>query len=211
MLTAAYMRYALRCSLSSELLSDEDGHKVLKVSGANVYKRFKHEAGKHAIQSRPPTEHNGRVHTSMVSVAVLPLPPDNAVTPIPEADLEESFQTGKQKAGGQNVNKVNSAVRLKHIPTGISVFINGRDQTANRKQAKKIIAAKVHELTVANNQATYNDSRKAQLGGGTRGDKIRTYNFINTRAVDHRTGLKTRNVDAVLLKGQFDLLLGDKV
>jgi protein subunit release factor A len=98
------------------------------------------------VQRVPPTERSGRWQTSMISVAVLPLPPENKEQPLREQDLEIITQTGKQKAGGQNVNKVASAVRMKHKPTGLCVMINGRDQGQNRKEALRILTARVSAL-----------------------------------------------------------------
>jgi peptide chain release factor 1 len=136
----------------------------------------------------------------------LPLPPDNAFKPIPQNELEVITQCGKQGAGGQNVNKVASAVRMKHIPTGISVFINGRDQHRNRKDALKIITTKVNDYIQNKEQSVYSRMRR-ELMDGSRGNKIRTYNLLEHRITDHRTNRKVSNVDAILKKGQFELLL----
>jgi len=143
----------------------------------------------------------------MVSVAVLPLPPENIIKPLPEKELDIKFQTGKQHAGGMNVNKVNSACRMKHIPTGLSVFINGRDQGANKKEALRVLTARVNELRRNKEYAEYSDLRKSQHDGGGRGNKIRTYNYLENRAVDHRFGIKVKNVAAIIKKGQFELLI----
>lgn len=203
----AYVKYGTRQGLRFELLLLDDGHTMAKLVGQNAGRIFSRESGKHTVQRVPPTERGGRWQTSMVSVMVLPIPPVNTQRPLPACELEEKFQTGKQGAGGQNVNKVASAVRLLHKPTGLSVFINGRDQGSNRKEALRLLTARVNDLRNNACNEAYCENRREQWGGGGRGDKIRTYNFIKHRAVDHRSGVKTGNVDAVIGKGQFELLL----
>lgn len=206
-LSEAYLKYASRNGIACQVLDISEGHVSIKLIGKGVWKLFKQEAGKHVVQRVPPTEHRGRRQTSVVVVGVLPLPPESSIQPLREQDIETITQTGKQHAGGQNVNKVASAVRMKHLPTGIAVFINGRDQIWNRKEARRILTAKVNDLR--NNHASegYSSLRQQQLGNSGRGDKIRTYNYIESRAVDHRSGCKTTNVDGVIRKGMFELLI----
>jgi len=174
------------------------------ISGQGVHEVFKNESGKACCQRVPPTESKGRSHTSMVSVGVLPLPTTQKTTQINPQDLDIKTQRGHGK-GGQHQNKTDSAVRMRHMPTGIEVFINGRDQHQNRKTALEILSARVHQLQLEKNQERYGKIRQEQLGSGKRSNKDRTYNFINSRVVDHRTGKKTKQVKQVM-KGRFDLL-----
>jgi peptide chain release factor 1 len=208
-LASAYTRYASSLGIHSETLTSEVGHQILKFTGKGVWNAFKHESGKHVVQRVPPTERNGRRQTSIISVAVLPLPPENQAEQLRDQDLEVITQTGKQKAGGQNTNKVASAVRMKHVPTGMCVFINGRDQGQNKKAARRILTARVNEAKRQMELNAYSKDRKQQLGGGGRGDKVRTYNFIESRVTDHRLDTKTRNIKEVM-KGDFGLILHGK-
>jgi peptide chain release factor 1 len=204
-LVAAYARYAQANGLEGEVLHEVDGHFVVLFEGPGAGRLFRHEAGKHCLQRVPPTEAKGRRHTSFVCVAVLPLPPDNTARPLPEAEVEVKCQCG-HGPGGQHQNKTASAVRATHLPTGIQVFINGRDQHRNRREALRILTARVNEHHAGQRSAAYDDLRRRQLGDGGRGDKVRTYNWIDGRVTDHRLGSKTRNIEGVLEKGRFDLL-----
>jgi peptide chain release factor 1 len=202
-LFSAYTKYAESLKIKSEVLHSSKGHVIGLFKGKNVGKAFKHESGKHCCQRVPQTEGKGRRHTSVVSVAVLPLP-DKTVPLLKESEVEITTTKGTGP-GGQHKNKTESAVRVKHLPTKIRVFIDGRDQHSNKREALRILTARVNEFYRSQKQSTYDSKRKKQMGGGKRGDKIRTYNFIKRRVVDHRLGTKTSKVKNIM-KGEFGLL-----
>lgn len=201
-LLATYMKYAERLRLSSELLGSSPGHVIAKFSGSGVWKAFQHEPGKHCVQRCPPTEKSGRRHTSVVSVAVLPLPQKLDFQTLAAEEVEVKTQGGSGP-GGQHQNKTASAVRMTHKATGLQVFINGRDQHRNRREALRILTAKVYEHLQGQHDAEYGTERKSQMKGGGRGDKIRTYNFIERRVVDHRLGKKTKQIKQIM-KGELE-------
>ncbi len=145
-----------------------------------------------------PSNGKGAKHTSYVVVMVTLLRPVKN-TALRECDLEESFQRGSQGAGGQNANKVNSAVRLRHKPSGLEVLINGRDQIRNRQTARECLAGKL--AAWVKNQQT-----RASYAGAGRGEKIRTYNLADNRITDHRNGAKCHRPEMVLEEGRFELL-----
>lgn len=201
----AYCKYARSLSLSVVPLLEDDGHIVARVRGEGAGKAFQHEAGKHVVQRVPPTEKGSRKHTSVISVAVLPMKDDvEKELNMNEVEVET---TGGHGPGGQHQNKTESAVRAKHVPTGITVFINGRKQHQNRREALRILATKVAEVQQEQVDVAYHKERKSQLGGGGRSAKIRTYNFLKGRAVDHRLNVKCGKVEDIIDKGRFDLLL----
>jgi len=206
-LFAAYVKYAASRGLKAELLDSSDGSATGRFWGHSAGSAFAFESGKHVVQRVPPTERNGRWQTSVVAVAVMPMPPRHELRLLPESELEVSTLRGSGP-GGQHRNKTESAVRIVHKPTRLQVFLDGgRSQHQNRAEAHRILSAKVAQHYGEQIQATYDAKRKAQVDGGGRGNKIRTYNFIKCRAVDHRTGKKTRDVQAVIEKGRFDLLI----
>ena len=203
-LFAAYLKYSRLLGFKEELLHNDFGHIVAKISGEGVGEAFKNEPGKHCVQRVPPTESKGRKQTSIVIVGVLPIKDDTGFEPLKDEDLDITCQTGHGK-GGQHQNKTASAVRMRHIPTGLAVFINGRDQHSNKREALKILTAKVNELRLAEIDADYAAIRKSQLGDGGRSNKIRTYNFMESRVVDHRLDKKTGNIKGIM-RGEFDIL-----
>lgn len=203
-LASMYVRYAHSVGLVVSILATRDGHMTLKVSGNSPWGVFQHEPGKHVCQRVPVTESRGRRHTSLVSVAVMPIK-DDAVEPLRDEDVKVET-CGGHGPGGQHQNNTDSAVRMRHLPTGIMVFINGRSQHANRREARRILAARVAEVNRIKADAEHSEGRQSQLGGGRRGDKIRTYNFIDSRVVDHRLGRKTHQIRRVM-KGELGLIL----
>jgi peptide chain release factor 1 len=204
-LLAAYLRYAREQGLETELVYNSDSAWSVQITGKNCWECFSGEAGKHIVQRVPATESKGRRHTSTVAVAVMQLCQTvDSSKPLPSADVEIITQRGHGK-GGQNVNKIESAVRAIHKPSGISVFINGRDQYRNKQLALEILQSRIIEREREFIHAEHNRKKAAQLGYGTRSGKLRTYNFINSYVLDHRTGNKTHRIEDVM-KGRFDLL-----
>jgi len=189
------------------MLNQSESSIFFSVKGTGTTKYFQHESGIHCVQRVPPTEKNGKVHTSIVSVAVLPILQANEFC-LSDNDVEIQ-QTKGSGPGGQNRNKVSCACRLIHKPTGLRVFIDGRDFQQNRKRAFKILSAKVQHLLNNKQEEEYNEYRHKQVGTRGRGNKIRTYNFKNRRVVDHRLNKKTSRIEDVM-NGKLELLLGIK-
>ncbi|KAB2908903.1 MAG: peptide chain release factor 1 [Ignavibacteriales bacterium] len=170
---------------------------VLTISGAGVYGELKWESGVHRVQRVPATEAQGRVHTSAASVAVLPEVEDVAVD-INMSDVKiDVYRSGG--AGGQNVNKVETAIRMTHIPTGIVVQCQDeRSQLKNREKALKVLKARLYDLKMSEQNTEIAAQRKLMVKSGDRSDKIRTYNFPQNRVTDHRIGLTLYNLSDVI-------------
>jgi len=176
-----------------------DGYKsfIAQITGDGVYDALKQESGVHRVQRIPKTEKSGRIHTSTASVAIMPVVEAKEVQVNP-SDIDVSFFRSSGP-GGQNVNKVETAVRMTHKPTGIVVSSQaGRSQQANRENAMEILRSKLYEIQIEKEQGKLTDLRRAQIGSGDRSEKIRTYNFPQDRLTDHRIGKKWHNIEKIL-------------
>jgi len=175
------------------------------IKGKNAYAKFKFESGVHRVQRVPETESQGRVHTSTATVAILPEMEDADVE-INEKDIRiDLFRSSG--AGGQKVNKTESAIRITHFPTGIVVACQDeRSQTQNKEKAFAMLRAKVFDFYQQQKQAEYSQNRKSQIGTGDRSERIRTYNFPQGRVTDHRIGLSLFNINA-FMDGDIDEML----
>ncbi len=207
-----FTRYAERNRWKTEIIDkNEIGVGGLKeitflIKGNGAYSRLKFESGVHRVQRVPDTESSGRIHTSTITVAVLPEIEDVSEVEINPSDLDiDTYRSSG--AGGQHVNTTDSAVRITHRPTGIVVTSqDGRSQIKNREAAMKVLASKLYEMEYEKQRKEVENERRSQVGSGHRSEKIRTYNFAQGRVTDHRIKLTLHRLDAVL-DGDLDEMI----
>ena len=197
-------RYAERRGFKVEPLSIGDGDFTFSIKGDGAYSVFKFEGGTHRVQRVPETESQGRIHTSTATVAVLP-EADEVEVEIDPNDLQIDVYRSSGP-GGQSVNTTDSAVRITHKPSGIVVSMQDeKSQLQNRERAMRVLRARLYERALAEQRASIDASRAAQVGTGERAEKIRTYNYGERRVKDHRINLLVHNLDAILM-GELDEL-----
>ena len=202
-----YSRYAEKRGWRVEILSENEGEHggykevIARVEGDNVYAKLKFESGAHRVQRVPETESQGRIHTSACTVAVLPEPDEQVAIEINPADLRVDTYRASG-AGGQHINKTDSAIRITHLPTGIVVECQEeRSQHKNRARAMSWLSAKLNDIQTSAAQNAMASERKLLVGSGDRSERIRTYNFPQGRVTDHRVNLTLYSLDEVLAGG----------
>ncbi len=211
-----YSRYAEHCGWKLEILSERPGEHggykeiISRVEGRDVYARLKFESGAHRVQRVPETEAQGRIHTSACTVAVLPEQDDIEAIDVNKADLRiDTFRASG--AGGQHVNKTDSAIRITHIPSGLVVECQDeRSQHKNKARAMSLLAAKLLDQARSSQQQAQASERRNLVGSGDRSERIRTYNFPQGRVTDHRINLTLYKL-AEIMEGQLDEVIGPLV
>jgi len=207
-----YLRHAELVGWKVEIISSSDGtaggykEMIAQVSGEGVYSQLKFEAGIHRVQRVPDTETQGRVHTSAITVAVIP-EVDDVEVDLKANDIKMDVYRSSG-CGGQSVNTTDSAVRLTHIPTGIVAAIQDeKSQHKNRDKAMKVLKARVYEFELQKQLDATSSQRKLQVGTGSRSEKIRTYNYPQNRLTDHRIDLTLYSLDRIMNDGTLKLVL----
>jgi peptide chain release factor 1 len=208
----AYVRYAESQGWKVEIMSSSegtvDGYKemIALIKGEGAYSKLKHEGGVHRVQRVPATESQGRVHTSAITVAVMP-EVDDVEIEINENDLKIDVMRSSG-CGGQSVNTTDSAVRITHLPTGIVVTNQDqKSQHKNKDKAMKVLKARLYDLEMQKQQEEAGADRKSQVGTGDRSGRIRTYNYPQNRITDHRINLTLYRLDAIMEGGLFDEII----
>ncbi len=208
----SYLRYAENMGWKVELVSSSEGvldgfkEVVALVKGEGVYSKLKFEGGVHRVQRVPKTESQGRVHTSAVTVAVMPEVDDVEIDINPN-DLKIDVMRSSGN-GGQSVNTTDSAVRITHLPSGLVVTNqDGKSQHKNKASAMKILKARLYDLQMQEQNSAESQKRKLQVGSGDRSARIRTYNYPQNRITDHRIGLTLYRLDAIMEGGLYDEII----
>jgi len=206
-----YSRYAEQVGWKIEIMSSSDGtaggykELIAQINGEAVYATLKYDAGIHRVQRVPDTETQGRVHTSAITVAVIPEVDDVEVDLKPNEIKMDTYRSSG--CGGQSVNTTDSAVRLTHIPTGIVAAIQDeKSQHKNKAKAMKVLKARVYEAELQKQLDASSSQRKLQVGSGSRSEKIRTYNYPQNRLTDHRIGLTLYALDDIMNNGNLKLV-----
>ncbi len=211
-LLKSYLRYAENKGWKVEIVNSSEGvlngfkEVVALIKGDSVYSRLKFEGGVHRVQRVPQTESQGRVHTSAVTVAVMPEVDDVEIDINPN-DLKIDVMRSSGN-GGQSVNTTDSAVRITHLPSGLVVTNqDGKSQHKNKASAMKILKARLYDLQMQEQNSAESEKRKSQVGSGDRSARIRTYNYPQNRITDHRIGLTLYRLDAIMEGGLYDEII----
>jgi len=207
-----YLRFAERMNWKIEIVSSSEGtaggykEMIALVKGDGAYSQLKYESGVHRVQRVPDTETQGRVHTSAITIAVIPEVDDVEVDIKPNEIKMDVYRSSG--CGGQSVNTTDSAVRLTHLPTGVVVAIQDeKSQHKNRDKAMKVLKSRVYEVQMQAQLDETSAERKSQVGSGDRSEKIRTYNYPQNRITDHRIGLTLYSLDGIMNNGTLEMIV----